>query len=358
MGTKIISMFHRPAHSHIDELHEYACTFPLDIHERINIRTISVFFNFLVIEHSQCGTISRRIPIRIVGHIGTYLHLHNLLHDIELPIPTRIDGDHRQRYDVLIRGQLEQCLIVKMQPPKLEILGQSDIEHADGGCFLLRHRLPVIINMVLYQRPAGINVQFPMRNADRTVQRRRGNLAEIIVPFVMVRIIVLLIVVRLLQVRAEMGIERNRALAVAPERIDIESHIRINAEIIDFLSEESVVSVGIPMEIILVLSFHTAIEISRVPHRVAFLRIKIAVRREHVIVHQLVTDTDIDGGHDGVARPWLQFYKQLVLELHDTDRVGRSGRIDIELVVIQVPGLGIFQPYLVLVNLPVSRILA
>ena len=127
--------------------------------------------------------------------------------------------------------------------------------------------------MVLYQRPAGIDVQFPMRNADRAVQRRRGNLAEIIVPFVMVRIIVLLIVVRLLQVRAEMGIERNRALAVAPERIDIESHIRINAEIIDFLSEESVVSVGIPMEIILVLSFHTAIEISRVPHRVAFLPI-------------------------------------------------------------------------------------
>lgn len=68
-----------------------------------------------------------RIPIRIVGHVGTYLHLHDLLHDIELPIPTRIDGDHRQRYDVLIRGQLEQCLIVKMQPPKLEILVKATL---------------------------------------------------------------------------------------------------------------------------------------------------------------------------------------------------------------------------------------
>ena len=103
MGAEIVGLVHWPAHSDIDKFDEDARPLPLDVHERVDVRAVAVFLFFLVVEHSECRAVSRLVPLRGVGNIGTQLHLHHVLDDIELPIPSGVDGQHRHRYHVFVR---------------------------------------------------------------------------------------------------------------------------------------------------------------------------------------------------------------------------------------------------------------
>ena len=155
MCAEVVCAVQRPAHIDIDHLDEYAGPLPLDVHESIYIRAVAVFFDFLVVEHAERRAVSRLVPLGGVGDIGTYLHLHHFLHDIELPVPPRIDSDHRKRNDIVIRRYLEQCPVVEVQALELEVLGYPYLQYADGVGALSCHRHAVVIYVVLQQRPAG-----------------------------------------------------------------------------------------------------------------------------------------------------------------------------------------------------------
>lgn len=151
-----------------------------------------------------------------------------------------------------------------------------------------------------------------------------------------------------------MDIERHRTLAVAAERIQVETYIGIDLKVVDFLSEEGVVRVGVPVEVVAELAFRAAVDVGGVPDGVAALSFQVAVRREHVVVQEFVADSDVDGRNDGVRGPRLEFQEHLVLEFHDSQRVGSRVWIQIELIVIQFFSIGIVHSYLVFVYLPID----
>ena len=148
--------------------------------------------------------------------------------------------------------------------------------------------------MVLHEGPACVDAEFPMRYGYRSGDFSPGYLLEVVVPLVVVRVIMLLVVFRLVERGSEMCIERHRALAVAAERIQVETYIGIDLKVVDFLSEEGVVRVGVPVEVVAELAFRAAVDVGGVPDGVAALRFQVAVRREHVVVQELVADSDID----------------------------------------------------------------
>ena len=245
-----------------------------------------------------------------------------------------------------------------MESPQLEILVQANVENADSAFALGRHCLPVVIHMVLHEGPARINAEFPMRYGYRSGDFRPGYLLEVVVPLVVVRVIMLLVVFRLVERGSEMCIERHRALAVAAERIQVETYIGIELKVVDFLSEEGVVRVGVPVEVVAELAFRAAVDVGGVPDGVAALRFQVAVRREHVVVQELVADSDIDGRYDGVRGPRLELQEHFVLELHYPQRVGGRVRIQVELIVVQFFSVGIVHADLVFVYLPIDGIFA
>ena len=98
----------------------------------------------------------------------------------------------------------------------------------------------------------------------------------------------LLIVFRLVETGLEVEIERHRTLTVTTERINVETGIGTDSDIIDFFPEESVIAVGVPMEEVVHLALGAAVEIHRVPDCVA-AAFQIAVRRKHVVIKESVS---------------------------------------------------------------------
>ena len=121
---EIIHTLVRPAHIEIDDLYEYACLFPLDVHEGVYIWTVAVFLDILVVEHSDYRIVRRCIPLCRIQCIRTDLHFHDVLHHVKLEIIPEVQRECRQWQYVPVRRVLEQCLMFKVELPYLEILSE------------------------------------------------------------------------------------------------------------------------------------------------------------------------------------------------------------------------------------------
>ena len=109
----------------------------------------------------------------------------------------------------------------------------------------------------------------------------------------MVGVYVLFVVVRLPEICLEMGLERQWTLSVPSERICTQCHVTFNAEVVDLVAKEGVVSLCIPCQILLVLTVRACIELHcGLDHLRSALH--IVGRPEAVIVHKLVSDTYVE----------------------------------------------------------------
>ena len=77
----------------------------------------------------------------------------------------------------------------------------------------------------------------------------------------MVCIYVLVVIIRFLEARLKMNLERYRALTVLSEWIYIEVKIGIYIKIVDLMAEEIIFSRCIPLQIFLILSVCTCIKV-------------------------------------------------------------------------------------------------
>ena len=295
MGTEIVGLVHRPAHSDVDGLHENAGPLPLDIHESVDVRAVAVFLFLLVIELAQCRTVTRNVPLRVVCDIGADLHLHHVLDDVELPVPSCVQGHGGNRDHVLIGRELDQHLVVQMDSGDPEVLVQCEFQHAHRALFLLRDGIGVIIYMILHQCPGSGHVQFPSRHVIVSLHLGPADLAEIIVPDVVVGVIMLLVELRLVETGLEMRPECHRALLVPAERIYAESGVSLYSGVVDFLSEEGVPAFRTPVEILLPLTSGSSVDVGGVPDSVPFAVHYVCVLREEIVVQQSVSYAHVQG---------------------------------------------------------------
>ena len=128
----------------------------------------------------------------------------------------------------------------------------------------------------------------------------------------------LLIVVRLLEVGLKVYVQRKRTLPVPSERVCAEGHVRLDAEIVDFVPEEGVLSLCVPCKVFLVLSLSSCIQVHGVLKHIG-AALDVVGRLETVVVQELVSDSDVKLGDDAVALPRLQADEEPVLQPHDSE---------------------------------------
>ena len=102
----------------------------------------------------------------------------------------------------------------------------------------------------------------------------------------MVSVQMLIIIIRLFQTCLEMSLEGQRTCLVLSERIEIDSDVRIDSEVVKFVSEEGITSVCIPVQVFLILSLCSCVQIEGVQEYIA-ISFKITFRREGVVVAEL-----------------------------------------------------------------------
>ena len=55
------------------------------------------------------------------------------------------------------------------------------------------------------------------------------------------------------------------------------------------------------------------------------------------MTQHLVSDSDINLRYDGIIAPWLKTNKDPVFQSHHSKRIGAGGRIEIEIVMVELP---------------------
>ncbi len=304
-GTEIICLPARPALIYIYDFYEYAGPLPLYVDKCISVRTVSYANVLLVLEHSQSGVPRRRVPRRVVPDIEANLHLHDLFDHIELEIIPEPRREQWQRHHLRIGGELEQGGILQMELPDGEVLGQACGEDTHRLGVLANYAKGVIVGVVVQQGIAEVGLEIPSRDVQGSLHLCGGYLSEIIVPTVVVGKIVLLIPVRFAQVGLESCRERERAALVPPERVETEVQSGGHVEIIKLVTREIVTSVRVPVEIFLILSLGSGIDIEAVEAAAALLA-QVTQIIESKVVEELVSYSYIYFGDYSVALPRLQ----------------------------------------------------
>ena len=145
----------------------------------------------------------------------------------------------------------------------------------------------------------------------------------------------LLIVIRLLEAGLEMGLQGQRAVLRSSERIGAECQVSVYLEIVHSEACEVVLSERIPLEVLVILSVGSCVEVNRILEYIA-AAFKVVCRLEAVVACQLVSKSDIDLGNDRIRAPWLEAQEHAVVKSHDSERIGARDRIQIETVVVEV----------------------
>ena len=239
----------------------------------------------------------------IIPGVGSYLHLHHVLGDIELQIPFCVDRNGRKRNHILVGRHLEQHPVVQVQGSQDYILGQGGAQYAHRRVVLAHHPGRIEIDVVAEQGISGFGSYLPPRDGEPCLDLCRGYLAEIIVPLVVVGEIVLVIELRLLETGLEVYSQRHRTLAGPPERIERQAGIGLDAHIVLLLAEEYIFTLGIPLDIFPKLAFHSGVYEAGVPYGVvAYPQVG---RVEGVEIEDAVPDASVQPGHYGFLRPRL-----------------------------------------------------
>ena len=145
----------------------------------------------------------------------------------------------------------------------------------------------------------------------------------------------LLIVIRLLEAGLEMGLQGQRAVLRSSERIGAECQVSVYLEVVYSETCEIVLSERIPFQVFLILSICSCIEVNRVLDHVA-AAFEVIHRLEAVIACQLVSQSDIDLGHDRFGTPWLESHEHAVFKPHDPEGIGALCRIQIKTVMVEI----------------------
>ena len=335
VGREIVCLFHRPALSCVLQLDEYASPLPLDIDKCIYDRAVVVFKFLLVVECPDCRVPTRGIVFRIVPSICSDLHLHDVLGDVELEVPFGIDRNCRYRDHVLVGRHLEQHAVVEVQGSQGQVFVKRGAENAHRRGVLAYNSGRIEVDVVAQEGVAHIGPDLPAWDGESGLNLRSRDLTEIIVPSVVVREIVLVVELWLLQAGLEMYSQGNRALPRPSERIEGEVGIGLDAHVVLLLSEEYIFTLGIPLDVLLELAFHSCIDEGGIPDGV---RIDLEIGWvEGIVVEDAVADPSVQLGHYGLFRPWLEPDEQPVLQLADTQGIIGLVRIVEEVPVIELP---------------------
>ena len=144
----------------------------------------------------------------------------------------------------------------------------------------------------------------------------------------MVGVDVLLVVGRLAELRVEVGRQADGALARPPEGVEAEFRVRLDAEVAEVVAEQDVLRLGVPEGVAAQLPFRAGIQVHGVLH--------VVDRPDGGAVEillQIVSDADVELGHDALAGPGLQPEVELVVQAHHAHRVGAGPAVAEDVVV-------------------------
>ena len=150
----------------------------------------------------------------------------------------------------------------------------------------------------------------------------------------MVRIVVLVIVLRLFQRGLEIHVQRNRTFPCLSERVHVKPCVGFHGHVVHLVSEEHIVSCGVPVDEIPQLSFHSGIDKRRVPHRVRcpFQECRI----ESAVAQDSAPDATVQFGDNRIVRPWLQPQEHPVLQFHHPHGIEGTCGIVIEYAIVEL----------------------
>ena len=284
-------------------------------------------------EDTQVRIPGRGVPRRVEVGVGTDLHRHHVLallvalhHEFE--VVAEVERDGRQREDVRIGGILEEGAVVEVDRTELEFLAQLRGQHAHGRAVLPDDAVRVVIKIAGQQGVAHVGGQFPVGNVDAPLQPGRGDLAELIVPAVVVEIEVLLIVSGVLEGGLEMRRDAERALARPAEGEETETGVGFHAEVAGILAEQHEAGLGVPPGDLEQLALRAGIHVEGILHVV--LR---AYGGAVEIVLEVVAGTDVQARDRSLAGPGLEAQVDLVVQARHAHRIGAGGPVAEDVVV-------------------------
>ena len=212
--AEIVRRFVRPSHSEVHSLDENAGPLPLDVHENIYVRAVTVQLLVLGVEYAHHRIVCRSMPFRSVCGVCPDLHLHHIPDDIELEVIPEVQCQHRQRQHVFIGRQLEKCLMVKVEFPKPEVFHDRSCHDAHWYLVLLYRSVVVVVYVVIQQRIPEGSTQIPYRYVQRSFGLGGGNLAETVVPPIVVGMQMLFVIVWFPEVCLKVEVQVERAFPV------------------------------------------------------------------------------------------------------------------------------------------------
>ena len=236
-----------------------------------------------------------------------------------------------------------------MEKTQREVLCESRAEYAHRNGVLPYRCRRIEVDVVRQQGVAGFQTEIPARHGYVSADLRGGNLAERVLPSVVVGIEVLVVEIRFPEGGLEMRSQRQRALLGPSERIEIQPEVRSDRHVVDLGACKEIVSRRIPADVVPELSFGSGVDEGRVPDLVP-----VALgegRVENAVGHDPASYSSIYLGDDGIVRPRLQPEEDPVLQLHHPHGVVRSRRI-VEEILVEGPSGLVVQGYVVVIHSP------
>ena len=201
----------------------------MDIDKRVELGTVVVEILVLGHEGAGNGIEGGCIPGGIPPHVRSDLHLHDIRpDDVELDEIPQVQRYERQWKDCLVRRILEKDPVVKVDEVfDDELLAERSLEHIDRRRGLADNAEGIIEDMACRQPVACGCCKAPSRYRNAAFSIHRIDLPEVVIPFEMVRVEMLLEIIRFSQPHIERALDRDRRVFVPAEGEEIEGDIGV-----------------------------------------------------------------------------------------------------------------------------------